>query len=197
MVLSTVIELLKKRCSIRDFIDKDIPDEVIKQILEAGRLSPSGGNEQPWKFGVITDKKLICKIADVAYNQEWIKTAPILIVLCTTVVEDERGARNIQKFRYPRFQKDIEEMDKALYSYLNLEEHQTKIAGSHMVMAAMENGVYSTWISYFDVEKTLEMLNLPSNYVPSEIIAFGYPLDNPKTRIKKDIEELIFYNHYE
>lgn len=122
-----IIELLKKRCSVRRFKKKEIPSDVIELILEAGRLSPSGGNEQSWKYGVITDKKLILQIADIAYNQSWIKTSPLLIVLCTVIVEDERGGRNIQKHRFPRFEKEIEEMGKELYSYLNLEEHQTKI----------------------------------------------------------------------
>ncbi len=43
------------------FSDKKISQEIINYILEAGRLSPSGGNEQPWKFGVINDKDLIIK----------------------------------------------------------------------------------------------------------------------------------------
>ncbi len=46
---------------MRDFSDKKISQEIINYILEAGRLSPSGGNEQPWKFGVINDKDLIIK----------------------------------------------------------------------------------------------------------------------------------------
>jgi nitroreductase len=52
-------ELLKKRYSLRNFMDIGISHDIIESILEAGRLSPSGGNEQPWKFGVITNRKLI------------------------------------------------------------------------------------------------------------------------------------------
>lgn len=74
-----------------------------------------------------------------------------------------------------------------IYSYLNLEEHQTKIPGSHMIIAAVEKGIYSTWISYFDVEKVANLLRLPHNYTPSEIIAFGYPESEPKVRCKKSI----------
>ena len=66
-----LLDLLKKRSSVRNFIDKDIPNEIINYILEAGRLSPSGGNEQPWKFGVINNQELIRKISEIAYNQKW------------------------------------------------------------------------------------------------------------------------------
>lgn len=54
-----ILELLNKRCSIRNFKNKNVSNDIINLVLEAGRLSPSGGNEQPWKFGVITDKELI------------------------------------------------------------------------------------------------------------------------------------------
>lgn len=59
----------RNRTSIRNFTGEDISMEVIKYILEAGRLSPSGGNEQSWKFGVIIDKDMIKKVSEVAYNQ--------------------------------------------------------------------------------------------------------------------------------
>ena len=142
--------------------------------LEAGRLSPSGGNEQPWRFGIVTDKALICSISELAYNQSWIKSAPLLVVLCTSIIEDSRGGRNIQKYRFPKWSKEIEDMDKELYSYINMEEHQTKIPGTHMVLQALEYGIHSTWISYFDVVKVSNLLGLPELCFASEIIAFGY-----------------------
>jgi nitroreductase len=191
-----ILDLLRKRCSVRYFSEVQISESIISDIVEAGRLSPSGGNEQPWKFGVITDKEQIKLISEAAFNQTWISTAPLLIVLCCTIVSDSRGAREIQKKRFPKWKKDIENMDKKLYSYLNLEEHQTKIPGTHMVLEALEKGIFSTWVSYFDVEKVSMVLNLPEFYIPSEIIAFGYPADRIQTREKKKIEEVIFHNRY-
>lgn len=46
-----IVELLKTRFSVRRFQDRPVPEAVLQDILEAGRLSPSGGNEQPWAFG--------------------------------------------------------------------------------------------------------------------------------------------------
>lgn len=194
---SDVINLLNKRSSVRNFLDKDIPNDVLNIILEAGRLSPSGGNEQPWKFGVITNKKLIHTISQYAYNQKWIATSPLLIVMCTEIIDDENGGRDIQKRRFPFYHDEIADMDKALYSSLNLEEHQTKIPGTHMMLAALEQGIYSTWISYFDAEKLQDLLGLPQNIIPSEVIAFGYPKDKITKRSKKHIDNIVFYNHYD
>lgn len=64
-----LLELLSNRCSVRNFKNKSISSDIVDLILEAGRLSPSGGDEQPWKFGVITDKELICQITELSYNQ--------------------------------------------------------------------------------------------------------------------------------
>ena len=189
-----ILDLLKRRSSVRNFSDKVISKEIIDYILEAGRLSPSGGNEQPWKFGVITKKDLIEKISRIAYNQKWIKNAYMLIVLCSKIVADENGGRDIQKSRFPELKNEIGNMDQELYSKLNQEEHQTKIAGTHMVLAALEKGIGSTWISYFKVDEVAELLSLSDSYIPAEIIAFGYPENETKTTVKKDIEEIVFYN---
>lgn len=188
-----ILELLHKRWSVRKFLSKPIPDSVVQKILEAGRLSPSGGNEQPWRFGVITDPKLIHKIALLAYGQKWIETAPLLIILCTRVVSDERGGRSIQKARFPEWADKINQMDKDLYSKINMEEHQTKIAGTHMALAALEEGIGSTWVSYFHVEKVARLLDLPEGYIPAEILVFGHPAEEQKVRKKKELEEIVFY----
>jgi nitroreductase len=189
-----ILDLLRKRYSVRKFSNKKISQGTIDYILEAGRLSPSGGNEQPWKFGVITDKDLIREISKIAYNQKWIENASLLIILCTTIVSDERGGRDIQMARFPELKDKIKKMDKELYSKLNQEEHQTKIPGTHMVLAALEHGIGSTWISYFKVDELSKLLNLPKDWIPSEIIAFGYPAKEMKPVRKKNINEVIFYN---
>jgi nitroreductase len=191
-----LIDILKKRCSVRSFEEKAIAQDIIDSIIEAGRLSPSGGNEQAWKFGVITDKHIINEISEAAYKQSWINTSPLLVVLCTTIVEDERGGREIQKRRFPRYSDAISNMDKYLYSALNSEEHQTKIPGTHMVLQALEYGIYSTWVSYFDVDKVSRILGLPHLCIPSEIIAFGYPELEPDLIDKKEKDEIVFYNSF-
>ena len=192
-----ILDLLKKRKSIRNFSERETPDEVINYILEAGRLSPSGGNEQPWKFGLIKDRALINEISQIAYNQNWIKKASFLVVLCTYNVDKSRGGRDIQKARFPCYAEIFENMDNEIYTRLHMEEHQTKIPGTHMVMAALEHGLGSTWISYFNVDELSRVLNLPQPYIASEIIAFGYPANIENVTDKKSLSEVVFYNKFE
>ncbi len=191
-----ITELLRNRFSVRKFQKRPVPEAVIQDILEAGRLSPSGGNEQPWLFGVITDRSLITRIAEVACQQKWIGRAPLLIVLCTVGVGDERGGRDIQKCRFPEYTQAIEKIDQDLYWALNQEEHQTKIAGTHMALVGLEHGVGSCWVSLFEVKRLSELLNLPRGTLPSEILALGYPEGEPRLTSKKAMDELVFYNTF-
>jgi nitroreductase len=191
-----ITELLKNRFSVRKFQDKPVPGDVVRDMLDAGRLSPSGGNEQPWFFGVITDRNLIARIAETAYNQKWIAKAPLLIVLCTVCVSDERGGRDIQKDRFPKYKQAIGKMEQALYWALNQEEHQTKIAGTHMALVALEHGVGSCWVSWFDVDRLAALLNLPGGYLPSELLVLGYPAEERKATEKKKLDDVVFYNTF-
>ena len=192
-----ITDLLKKRFSVRKFQDRPVPEEVLFDILEAGRLSPSGGNEQAWTFGVITDRGLIAQIAQIAHQQEWIAQSPLLIVLCTIPVPDDRGGRDIQKQRFPEYVRGIESLDQNIYWALNQEEHQTKIAGTHMALAALEHGVGSCWVSRFEVKQLSNLLKIPAGIIPSEILVFGYPNRQQQPAPKKALEAITFYNLYE
>ena len=132
----------------------------------------------------------------MAYQQEWIAKAPLLIVLCTVGVSDTRGGRDIQKHRFPEYAEIIEKMDQDLYWALNQEEHQTKIAGTHMALAALEHGVGSCWVSRFDVKCLAKLLNLPRGYMASEILVLGYPEEEGKLTKKKALDEVVFYNTF-
>ena len=192
-----IVELLGSRFSARRFQDRAIPEAVVRDILEAGRLSPSGGNEQSWRFGVIAERALIEQICQIAYGQRWIARAPLLVVLCTIGVDDSRGGRDIQKVRFPEYVEAIGQMDQALYWALNQEEHQTKIAGTHMALAALEHGIGSCWVSRFEVRRLQELLCLPPGCLPSEILVFGYPEQPREPRLKKRLDEVVFYNTFE
>lgn len=56
--MDSLIDVIMSRRSVRHYKKKAIPEDVIKNILEAGRLAPSANNRQPWKFIVITDEEL-------------------------------------------------------------------------------------------------------------------------------------------
>jgi nitroreductase len=65
-----------------------------------------------------------------------------------------------------------------------------------MVLAALEHGLGSCWISRFNVKALAELLNLPCHCLPTEILAFGYPVFAQETRSKKSLEELVFRDRF-
>jgi nitroreductase len=194
--MKMLIDLLNKRYSCRDFSYKGISSDIVEYIIECGRLSASGGNEQPWKFGIITDTVLIKQIsvaASVNYDQSWIAGAPLIIVLCTQIFD--YGEQAVGMKRFPSYQERIQAIDRDLFSLIDMEEHQTKIPGEHMVLAALEHGVYSTWVSSIDCEKVGQLIGI-SGYRVSNIIAFGYPKTKREVTPKKNTADISFTNSF-
>ena len=51
----SIKKLIMSRYSVRSYIDKDVPLELIKDILKTANSAPSGGNIQPWKIYIVTN----------------------------------------------------------------------------------------------------------------------------------------------
>ena len=60
-----LLELFKKRRSIRKFKPDPVPDEYVDKIIEAARWAPSGANSQPWQFIVIKKDELRKRIFEI------------------------------------------------------------------------------------------------------------------------------------
>lgn len=61
---------LKKRRTVRDFSDKAIPMEVIENAILSAGTAPSGANQQPWHFAVVTDQQMKIRIREAAEEEE-------------------------------------------------------------------------------------------------------------------------------
>lgn len=59
-----VVDAIRTVLAVRSYKDTPVPDEVIREILEAGRLTASAGNRQPWNFVVVTDRDVLQALAD-------------------------------------------------------------------------------------------------------------------------------------
>lgn len=74
--------VIRQRRSIRKYKSDPIPLDHLKQMLEAARLAPSGGNTQPWKFVVVRDPTIIQQLAVAARKQGFLAEAAAIIVAC-------------------------------------------------------------------------------------------------------------------
>ena len=76
-----IIEVIKKRRSIREYLDKPIPKEALQNLVDAARFAPTARNVQPWEFIVITEPKTLQKIAALAENARFLAQAKACIAI--------------------------------------------------------------------------------------------------------------------
>jgi len=67
--------------AVRRFKDTPIPEPIVRQIVEAGHLTASGGNSQPWHFIVVRDKETLRRLGQLARTGPYIAQAPLAIVV--------------------------------------------------------------------------------------------------------------------
>lgn len=163
----SVIDVISSRRSVRKYENKEIPKEVLNQILEAGRQSPSAVNKQPYRFVVVTKTEL--KKEMKAIFSRFLEKAPVVIVGCANV-----KARLTGKW--------------ALVD--------TTIALQNMLLAAWSLGVGSCWIGSFNEQKTKKVLNVPDDWKVVALLTLGYPAESPNERKKKTTEELFGTNQF-
>ena len=74
-----VYEAIRVRKSVREFADKDIPEETLMRLLGAARLAPSASNRQEWRFVVVRYPETRKKLAVAARNQRFVGQAPVVL----------------------------------------------------------------------------------------------------------------------
>jgi len=86
--LRDVLHYVKTKLDIREFDEKPIPLEIIKDILEAARYTGSGKNLQHWRFIVIRDKKNLQKLAEDSITGKWASNGSLAILILTDPTYD-------------------------------------------------------------------------------------------------------------
>ena len=84
--------------AVRHFKDKPIPEPIVREIVEAGRLTASGGNSQHWHFIVVRDKETLRRLGQLASTGPYIAQAPLAIVVAMdrSPLANSDGSRAIQ-----------------------------------------------------------------------------------------------------
>lgn len=144
---------LQKRRSVREYTDEDIDTETITRILKAAQLGPTAGNRQAWDVIIVTDPGIKEDLFDIAYRQEHLLTAPVLLVICANYVRSmsQYGERGI------------------LYAL-----QDATIAGTYLMLAAHAEGLQTCWTGAFEDEEIREVLDVPEHIRPLAILALGH-----------------------
>lgn len=195
-----ISELIKTRRAIRRYQDKPIPREQIEQLLDLARWAPSAHNRQPWRFAVLTRHADTARLAhamgerlredrtadgdppdeierDVARSYARITAAPVVIVVCLSMVEMDT---------YPDRRRSRNEWMMAVQS--------VSMAAQNMWLAAHSQGLAMCWLCapLFVPNLVRETLNLPPDWEPMGLMTLGYPAEE-KTKTRKPLAEHVIW----
>ena len=161
------IEVMKTRRSVRKYLKKVIPNEVIMDIMDCARLAPSGHNIQPLRFVVVTDQSIKEKLTEITKYGKFIKDAyAIIAVFCDKnfdfMVEDASAA--------------TENIILAAWHY-----------GIGSCWIGSNKRIHS--------QETQELLKCPDSHELVTMVTIGYPDEQP-VRKKKSLEEVLSFNSF-
>ncbi|MEM5793053.1 MAG: nitroreductase family protein [Candidatus Aenigmatarchaeota archaeon] len=161
-----VFDCIETRRSVRKFERKDVPNELIAQILMAGTYAPSAGNTQEWEFIIVRDRETKRNLSKAALNQKQVEDAPVLIVVLA----------NLEKISMK-----YKERGKNLYSI-----QDTAACIQNMLLVAHDLGLGACWVGAFDEDEVSDVLRIPQKLRPVAIITLGFPVPYEPMDIKPE-----------
>ena len=171
-----VFEVMKQRRSIRGYSNEAVSDQQIRRLIEAAVLAPSAGNVQPWKFVVVKDSATKTKLAEAALGQSFVKTAPLVIVVCA---DTEKAKKSYGK------------RGEKLYSI-----QDTAAATQNILLTVQDLGLATCWVGAFNDKEVSKAINAPKNIRPVAVLPIGYAANPVKVPLKKSVDEVIHYERF-
>lgn len=158
---------IKRRRSVRRYLDDPVTESIIRDILDCARLAPTARNVQPWLIGAVTDGELRDQIAKLAEYGKFISQSPVCFTVFT--VSDEKYF--------------LEDGCAATMNILNA----ASAHGLATCWVAGDKKEYGATIR--------DLLGVPEDYGLVSLISCGYSDDKPDPS-KKSLEEVSFRNTY-
>ena len=161
------LDAIKTRRSAREFTDKKVSKETIEQILEAGRWAPSGMNNQPWRFIVVSDKKTKDLLSKQTHNEDIIKKAP-----CTIAIFYDANSG------YDRT-KDVLSIGACV---------------QNMLLASRSLGLGACWLGEIlkNKDNVAQLFEAPASYELMAVIALGESAEKSQVGERKGMDELVY-----
>ena len=166
------MELAQTRYSVRAYESTPVEEEQLQQVLEAAVVAPTAANRQPFRLIVIGTEGREAELQRI-YGRKWFTQAPLII--CACAVPDEGWVR----------------MDGKPYVDVDV-----TIAMDHLILAAHSLGLGTCWIAAFDPAAAREILGLPDGIEPIVFTPLGYAADQPRSKRRKALSDLVRYERW-
>ncbi|HUU78117.1 MAG TPA: nitroreductase family protein [candidate division Zixibacteria bacterium] len=168
-----LMDAILTRRSIRKFTKGLVSEDDIKILLEAAMQAPSAGNQQPWHFIVINERKILDAIPKFHEYSKMLKQAPVAILICAEVKAEK---------------------------YCGYWVQDCSAATQNILLAAHNKGLGAVWLGIYPMQDRIEgikkLLNLPAEIYPLSLIAIGYPAEQ-KEPVNRFDSKKIRYNSWE
>jgi nitroreductase len=174
-------DIVKGRRSIRKYQDKEISEDLLNQILESVRWSPSWANTQCWEVVVVKDPATKEKLSETLVKNPATKAivqAPVVLVLCGKLKSS--GYYN----------------DKVTTKFGDWFMFDLGIAAQNICLTAYGLGLGTVIVGLFDHNKAGEILGVPEGHELVAMIPLGYPAKDPEAPKRREISEFTHYDRF-
>ncbi len=177
-----LMEAIKGRRSIRKYRSDSIPENVLQQIMEAVRWSPSWANTQCWEMILVKDHEMKSALAHTLTQTNPARSAmmeaPLVVVLC-----GKKGVSGFKRGEAATIKGDWLMFDAG-------------IAMQNLCLAAYGLGLGTVVIGLFDHRKAEEILGVPQSVEVVAMTPLGYPAAQGSAPKRKEVSEFVFYEKY-
>ncbi len=177
-----ILKAIHERRSIRKYKNDPVPDEIITEILEAARWSPSWANTQVCRYIVVKDPSIKTMLSDTLSStnpaRKAVAEAPVVICIFT-----KKGLSG--------FHKNTPATNKGDWFMFD-----AGIAMEHIVLAAWNFGLGTVHVGFFDADKAQNILNIPDDFSIVEMTPVGYFDEVPKPVPRKPLIDLVFLDGF-
>lgn len=155
------------RHSVRKYRNLPVPGVMLDELLKAAQSAPSAGNQRPWHFLVLDDRKVLEGIAEVHPYAQMLRTAPAAILIC--------GEEGLEKFK-------------------GFWVQDCSAATQNLLVAANSLDLGGVWVGVFPIEDRVtalrKLLGIPDSVTPFSLVPIGFPDDDSPREGRYDASRL-------
>jgi nitroreductase len=154
------------RRSIRAYTAEPVTDEQVERLLRAAMAAPSAGNQQPWRFLVVTDHATLATIPSVHPYSHMLERAPLAIVVC-----------GLEGQRWPQYW--VQDCSAAV---------------ENILIEAVLLGLGAVWLGVYPLDERVSglrrLLGIPDDVIPFAVVPIGHPAESKKPARRYDPERV-------
>ncbi len=171
-----IIEAIRTRRTIKDFAETPVAKEILLEVIDAARYSPTGGNKNSWRFILITSRRTLDSLGETHPHCRWFHLAQAGIALVINPISTRFWLEDCC------------------------------VVAHTIWMAAHEKGLGLAWAAMYQADDREEserrqryvrrMLGIPAGIQVPIVLGLGYPKATPPTKKRPGVEELILWESY-